>query len=267
MRSWGHGCPIVLVHGVALTSRVWAKQAAFLPRAGLRVVAYDQRGHGGSRAGSAGFTVAEFGRDLATVLEHLDLRDAVAVGHSMGGIAAQELLVEHAAVVRERVSGVVLLSTTVQPLLGFTRRVRLATRRVVPAFDPAMVMAHRSVGTALARIGFGRAPRASDVELTRRMLAGCDPVTSSEATRAIFGFDASTMLGEVAVPALVVVGTHDVITPPRDAHRLVAALPGARLEVIEGGGHMLMLEHTQLLDDLLIEFARSALPGRKGNND
>jgi non-heme chloroperoxidase len=257
----GSGPPVVLVHGVTLTSQVWTRQWASWPDRGLTVVTYDQRGHGRSRVGSAPWSMATFANDLAAVLEALALTDAVVVGHSMGGITTQALLLDHPEVVAARLRGVVLLSTTARPHVGTTRRIRLATRRLLPRFDPAKVMAHPVVGRVLARIGFGRDPRSEDVELTRRLLAACDPETSRGAVRAVFDFDATARLGEVALPTLVVGGTRDVITRPRDARRLARSIPGARLEELDGAGHMAMLERPEELEELIVGFVRAVVPG------
>ena len=101
----GEGPTVLLSHGVTLTSRVWVKQFAELPELGFRVVAFDHRGHGESLAGDSGHSVSNLGWDVRSVIEGLDLRDVVVVGHSMGGIAVQAFAIEHPDVVRERVLG------------------------------------------------------------------------------------------------------------------------------------------------------------------
>ena len=83
----GHGPPILLSHGVTITSRVWVKQFRSLPRGGVRVIAFDHRGHGESTVGGTGYSVDNLAADMRTVIEALDLRDAILVGHSMGGVA------------------------------------------------------------------------------------------------------------------------------------------------------------------------------------
>ena len=107
----GSGPPIVLSHGVTLSVRTWVRQLETLPAQGFRVVAFDHRGHGHSQVGESGFSVDNLGDDVRSVVERLDLRDAVLVGHSMGGIAVQSFLLRHPEVAAERIKGVVLLST------------------------------------------------------------------------------------------------------------------------------------------------------------
>jgi pimeloyl-ACP methyl ester carboxylesterase len=253
--SRGEGPPIVLAHGVTLSSRVWVKQFDSLPAAGARVIAFDHRGHGESTVGDSGHSVENLGRDLRTVLEDLDLHDAVLVGHSMGGMAVQELVIRHPEVVRERVRGVVLLSTMAKTQLSASRRLRCAVERMSERFTLGSIMARPELGTMFVRIGFGREPVASHLELTREMLATCDAETSREAVNALFGLDLTAELPSVDVPTLVIGGTRDVITPPGESRRIARLVPAARLVMFEGAGHMLMLERTAELDALIIDFA------------
>jgi len=107
--SRGDGPAVVFCHGVTLSSRVWAKQFETFPAAGYRAVAFDSRGHGESRAGDTGHSLDNLADDLRTVLEELDLRDVVLVGHSMGGMEVQAFAIRHPDVAEERDAGIVLL--------------------------------------------------------------------------------------------------------------------------------------------------------------
>lgn len=252
----GEGPPIVLAHGVTISSRVWVKQFESLPRAGARVVAFDHRGHGESTVGESGHSIANLGRDLAAVLVGLDLTGAVLVGHSMGGMAVQELAIRHPELVRERVRGIVLLSTASRTRLTGSPRVRSLAEQVSGHLTLGSVMSHPDLGLMFARIAFGSEPLASHVELTREMLATCDAETSREAVNALFGLDLVAELDRIAVPTLVVGGTHDVLTPPAESRLIAERVPGARLVMFEHAGHMLMLERAAELDALILDFAR-----------
>jgi pimeloyl-ACP methyl ester carboxylesterase len=251
----GSGPTIVLAHGVTLTSRVWVKQFETLPAAGARVVAFDSRGHGESSIGESGHSVENLGHDLRTVLEGLDLRDVVVVGHSMGGMAVQELAVNHPEVIAARVRGIVLLSTMAKTQLSASRRLRRLVEQLSERFTLGSIMSRPELGTMFARIGFGREPLASHLELTREMLATCDAETSREAVNALFGLDLTKELPHARVPTLVIGGTRDVITPPHESRRIASLVPGARLVMFEDAGHMLMLERTAEVDALILDFA------------
>jgi len=255
--SRGQGPVVVFCHGVTLSSRVWAKQFASFPAAGFRVVAFDSRGHGESRVGETGHSLDNLADDLRTVLEELDLRDAVLVGHSMGGMAVQAFAIRHPGVVDERVAGLVLLSTSSHNLVSDARRVRGALEKAVNVGpDVATFMRQRNLGLLLARIGFGDDPNPSHVEATRQMLAACGKETTREAVSALLRLDLTEGLPAVKVPTLVVVGTADALTPPRDSRRIAELVPDARLVEYPGAGHMLMYERTEAVDALIMGFAR-----------
>lgn len=258
-----HGAPVVVFcHGVTLSSRVWAKQFASFPAAGFRAVAFDSRGHGESRAGDTGHSLDNLADDLRTVLEGLDLRDVILVGHSMGGMAVQACAIRHPDVIDERVLGLVLLSTSSHNLVSDAKRVRGAIERVVNVGpDVGTFMRQRNLGLLLARIGFGDDPNPSHVEATREMLAACDKATTREAVAALLHLDLTEGLPELQIPTLVVVGTADALTPPRDARRIAELIPGARLVEYPGSGHMLMYERTDEVDALIMDFARECQAG------
>jgi non-heme chloroperoxidase len=258
----GTGPTIVLCHGVTLSVRTWVKQLERLPDLGFSVLAIDSRGHGESRAGESGHSVANLALDLRTVLEQLDVRDAVLVGHSMGGIAVEALASYHPEIIEKRVRGVVLLSTLARTVFTDARRLQRLVERhgnLLPDFGG--LMARRNLGLLLARIGFGRDAQPSHVELVRQMIEACDPETTRESTRALLGLDLVPDIGRIRVPTLVVCGSADLITPPAESRRLAATIPGARLHMLEGGGHMLMLERADEVDRLIVDFAREVLGG------
>jgi pimeloyl-ACP methyl ester carboxylesterase len=254
----GEGSPIVFAHGVTNSSRTWFHQLDELPRSGFRAIAYDHRGHGGSVLGSAGHSVENLALDLCTVLEALDLRGAVLVGHSMGGVAVMEFVTRFPELAAERVAGIVLLSTLARTPLGShsTRtkaRIEKITKR---APDMSWVWSSPNLGFLLARLGFGRDPQPSHVELVRQMLSECPPETRLDAPRALIGLDLTPQLPNIRIPTLVIVGTADLLTPPAQARLITELIPGSRLEVLPGGGHMLMLERTEALNRMIVDFAR-----------
>jgi pimeloyl-ACP methyl ester carboxylesterase len=255
----GSGAPIVLSHGVTLSVRTWIRQLETLPAQGFRIVAFDHRGHGESTVGDSGFSIDNLGDDIRSVVERLDLRDAVLVGHSMGGIAVQSFLIRHPEVAAERVKGVVLLSTLARVPLSGARAKGLRTfidRVGTLAPDSTRLWGSPNLGFVVARVGFGRDAKPSHVELVRRMMFECAADTRRESPRSLLGLDLTARLPEVRIPTLVIGGSADVIAPPAESRRIAKLIPGARLEIVAGGGHMLMLERTELIDQLITDFAR-----------
>jgi len=212
----GDGPPIVLSHGVTNSIRTWYYQLESLPREGFHVIAYDHRGHGQSKVGSAGHSVDNLAYDMLSVVEGLDLHGAVLVGHSMGGVAVQAFVTRFAEIAAERVAGIVLLSTLARAPLGShsTRAKRRIEQITNHAPDMSWLWSSPNVGFLMARLGFGRDPHPSHVELVRQMLRDCPPSTRLEAPRALMGLDLTGDLPNVHLPTLVVVGTGDLLTHP-----------------------------------------------------
>ena len=254
----GDGPPIVLSHGVTLSVRTWFHQLELLPKEGFRAIAYDHRGHGESVLGEAGHSLENLTEDLKTVLTSLDVLDAILVGHSMGGVAVQSLVVDHPELVRERVRGIVLLSTLARTPFG-SRSTQMKARleklfNRVP--DSTALWERKNLGFLMARLGFGRDPQPSHVELVRRMMIACSAETRRDAPRVLVGLDLLPALSKVEIPTLVIGGTADIITPPAYAEQIADAIPDARLELLQDGGHMLMLERTEAVNRLIVDFAR-----------
>jgi non-heme chloroperoxidase len=248
----------VLSHGVTLSVRTWFHQLEQLPKEGFRTIAFDHRGHGKSVLGEEGHTLDNLGRDVRTVLERLDLHNAVLVGHSMGGVAVQSFVTQFPEIAADRVAGIVLLSTLAYTPLGSrSTRTKARIEKILKrAPDSQWLWDSRNLGFVVARVGFGRDPRPSHVELVRTMMSECTPETRLEAPRVLIGLDLTHELPEVKIPTLVIGGTADVLTPPFEARQMARLVPGARLELLKGGGHMLMLERTEELDRLIADFAR-----------
>lgn len=112
-KDWGSGQPIVFSHGWPLSSDDWDNQLLFFVAQGYRVVAHDRRGHGRSTQTAEGHDVDHYADDLAAVVEHLDLHDAIHVGHSTGGGEVVRYLARHG----ERRAAKAALISAVPPLM------------------------------------------------------------------------------------------------------------------------------------------------------
>lgn len=261
----GSGQPIVLLHGITLSARTWHYQFEDLADR-HRLFAVDLRGHGTSTHGEDEWDLARLAGDLADVFAHFDLRDAVLVGHSMGGMVALRFALDHADVLRERVAGLVLMSTSGGPVVRLAAFQAL-TDAVTPVAKKAMALGDRIPGGMFAsndlsylifRLGMGRDVAPEHVELNRLMTAGTPISVWSELIGHVAGFDVRDRLGEIDLPVRVMVGTRDLLTPPAFARQLVAKLPRAEpLAAFVGAGHMLMLERRVEVAEGLRAFAAS----------
>ena len=251
---------------MTLTYEVWNYQLHDLADR-FRVIAVDQRGHGRSQPGSEPADLTRLGTDLLTVLQVLDLHDAVLVGHSMGGMVLLRLAADRLDALSERVAGIVLVATSGGPLsrlpyweLLARTLARLAALRLhrsnqvgrglLPAGDLAYVVARRS---------FGDHPEPRHVEMTRAIIDDTSAAVVGELLGDVMTVDVGDPLGAVELPALVIVGSKDRLTPPWHARRLAAALPRAELLTLAGCGHMVMLERPRELAAALERFDRWCL--------
>jgi pimeloyl-ACP methyl ester carboxylesterase len=260
------GGTFVLVHGWTNDRRIWAPVARLLVERGHNVVLYDQRGHGSSRAGDDGMTIAALGADMRAVLEHLDLRDAVVAGHSMGGMAAQALAIDHAEVVDERVAAVALVSTAAADLGAVGPAKKLAPR-VLGSSVVNRFVSHSRLGPFLVRGTMGKTPTLANLRVMQDTFCAMDPSARASFYEAMEAMDLREGLADVSVRVVVVSGTRDQLVAHANSRRLGDAIAGAHFEAVPDAGHMLPLETPGLLADLLEDLAASsASPARRAAN-
>ena len=254
--------PIVLLHGVTLTNDIWTYQLADLAGR-FRVLAIDHRGHGRSTAGDGGYGVARLAADLAEALDHLDVNGAVLVGHSMGGMTVQQFAVDVPDMARQRVAGLVLMCTTSRAAPQLTLG-PLVARGIVPASQrglrlsarlPGGLLPSNDLSYLLMRVGFGKDPSPTHVELTRAIEAAIVPAVLSELLTELFSFDRADDIERIDRPTLVVAGELDHLLPVFHGREIAGRIPGAELVVLPGCGHMPMLERREQLAELIGGFA------------
>lgn len=226
----GEGLPIVFVHGFTTTSRFWEQQLPAL-EGRYRVVRLDLPGHGRSPAPADGdYTVEGFAEVLDAVFRERDLDGAVLFGLSMGGSIA----IRFAARDPGRLRGLALVGATA---CGFGPDVQeeevLASIERLGVEAASQAVIHRSFGTAA---------NAALVEWAAQEVTQTPRHVAEQAVRSLNRFDGRGLLGAIAMPAWVVCGTEDVITPPSESRYLAQHLPDATLDWIESAGHFPMLE-------------------------
>lgn len=254
----GSGPAILLVHGVTLSSAIWSPLLREL-RADHRVVAVDLRGHGTSVAGSRGMDFERQADDLLEVLDALALTGATLVGHSMGGMISQVLLSRSAKAIGGRIDGFVALDTSTGPVTQSRAGRRFGVHLEQLAGKVLTRSSHRGASVFpgedaavwLTRASFGASPSAAEVELARSQTQSMAPATTAEILGPLLAFDGRGLLASIDTPTTVVVGSRDLLTPPRQARRLAAGIRDASMVVVKGAGHMVMLEATELLADVV----------------
>ena len=253
IRRSGSGPTVVLVHGLTGNRDDWGPVARRLITDGFEVVAIEFRGHGDSSPGRDGYGPRRLAGDLAQALSALDLSDVILVGHSMGGIASMTLMLEHPELAAERVRKLAVLASTAtlqQPQTRYGLQflsVELLDR--FTRFDERL-----RLGTGL--VAFGRHPNLELVDYLIESTARCPHDVRREATAALVDYEISDQLHRIGHDTLVIGGTNDWLTPLRYSRQIANGIPRARLQIINGGGHMIMFEAADRIGFLLAEFAR-----------
>ncbi|MFD7504480.1 alpha/beta fold hydrolase [Streptomyces sp. NPDC059850] len=241
---------VVLVHGWTCSTAFWAPVLRELA-ADHRVVVYDQRGHGRSTApGPGGYRTDTLADDLEAVLEQTlePGRRAVVVGHSMGGMTVMAAAGRPA--LRERAAAVVLCSTGASRLVERARVVPLRSERARARIHRAILGARVPMGPVtpvakrLLRYGtMGPGATPAMVEACARIVHACPRVVRAGWAHVMSDLDLDARVGLLTMPAAVIVGTADRLTPPEHAHAIAAALPRCTgLTELPGLGHMTPVE-------------------------
>lgn len=238
----GEGPPAVLVHGYTVTLAEWNLVWDDLLARGFRVIAFDQRGHGRSTLGSEGIGSAPMAADIAAVLEHFDVADAVLVGHSMGGFVTIRALLDHAGVA-QRLRGLVLFATWAGRVLDGAPQNKLQ----IPLLERGILqrlIRYRTVGVLFGAAQCGARPSPAMVSVFTEGFR--QHVEEHGAllpiVRAFSREDRYPRLGEITVPTVVMVGAADRTTPPSHSRRMADGIPGARLVTVPDAGHALNWE-------------------------
>lgn len=253
LTSAGTGPTVVFAHGWTESSSIWDVVATELSDTGHHVVVYDQRGHGRSTVGSAGFGIERLGEDLGEVLAAIDASDAVLVGHSMGGMTVMALLAHDSDLVRARTRGSVLVSTAAA---GLSRPGRLddIAGRVVGSEWAGRAFAGR-LGPRLTRRSLGRRADPVHAAATAALFAATAASTRQGCYVAMSAMDLRPELGSIQHPVVVVVGAKDHLTPPRFAREIARLIPGSELVVIPDAGHQLPFEAPKRLVSIIRSLA------------
>jgi 3-oxoadipate enol-lactonase len=242
--------PVVLVHPLGVTHRLWDATAAVL-RDRYRVVRYDVRGHGASAIPPGPYSLAEMAEDARELLDALGLGAVHVVGMSMGGCIGMALALAHPA----RVQSLVLCDTTACYGPGVTPmwedRVRVAE---TAGMTPELVERTMAIWFSPAY----RARHKDVVDGVAAMLAATDPRGYAAAIRAIGWADQRDRIGAIRVPTLVVVGEKDPGTPVAMSREIVERIAGARLAVLPGAMHCSPVEVADAFHRELTTFLEAA---------
>lgn len=241
---------VVFAHGWTLAHTVWIPFIELIQAAhNVRIIAYDQPGHGRSTLGKDyRATICALGETLAEVLEStVPDGPVILVGHSMGGMTIMAYAGAHPGEIGDRVRGILLTGTSAGDI---TRRFKGVESVVMRAIHRAPMI---PTGNFITQRGqrhslFGDRCKPEDLAFTVKVMASTPLPTLSRYYLALMDHDETENLGHLSRTSTVfMVGEKDRLTSTRHARRMHTAVPGSRLVLVPGAGHMLMFEAPDLL--------------------
>ncbi|MEP7273872.1 MAG: alpha/beta fold hydrolase [Acidobacteriota bacterium] len=246
-RDAGSGAPLVLLHAFPLNQSFWDDQvAAFAPS--FRVITLDWRGFGESGLGETPSSMDVFSEDLSALLDFLQIEKVTLCGVSMGGYAAFSFLRKYP----HRVSALVLADTrstsdTEEARANRLKMAALAREQGSPIIADQMIPKLLGAGTL-----------ANNPAVAARVRAMIEANSGEGIARALLGMaerrDSTPLLPGIKCKTLVIVGEDDTLTPPKDSEAMATAIPGARLVIIPGVGHLSNIENPSEFNRVLGEF-------------
>ena len=250
----GSGAPVVLIHGWSLAAAIWSSQADWLAAQGLRVVAYDRRGHGTSDKPADGYDFDTLAADLAAVLDQLDLRDVTLVGHSMGAGEVARYLARRGTA---RIARTVLVAPTTPFALWTPDNPDGTDGALYDKMVAALEAAPAGYLAAGAPGLLGRKAEPELVEWALSLAKQASPQALVKCLRALSQTDFRADMQAFTIPTLIITGTGDQPAIVRSSQRSAAAIAGSRIELYEGAPHGLFLTDGERFNRDLLRFIRS----------
>jgi non-heme chloroperoxidase len=259
-KVWGDGPPVVFSHGWPLSADAWDNQLELVASAGYRAIAHDRRGHGRSTQTWAGNTMDQYADDLAALIDHLDLADAVLVGHSIGGGEVVRYLGRHGT---GRVGKVVLLESVTPGLLQTQAnpdgtpldvfdQIRAGVAADRSQFFKDLAVAFYGADTPGAQVSQGVLDQFWLLCMQVGLKAAYDGI--KELSESDFTDDLAT----IDVPALVVHCEDDqIVYLAATAPRAASMLSDATLKIYPGGSHGLIGEFEAQFNHDLLNFIKA----------
>ncbi len=267
---------VIFCHGLALDQGAWHYQRRDLDDLG-RLVLWDQRGHGRSGRGDKAHTsIDQLGRDLLAVIEATAPHGPIVlIGHSMGGMTVMALADQQPELFGSRIVGVALVATSPGRLAEFSLGVPAAAGRALWRLAPTalsalhrrpqLVSRGRQLGSDVQYVLTKRYAFATDVPPSLVHFVGAmHEQTPLDVLAELFpAFDSHDKLDALdvlnGVETLILVGEGDLMTPASHSRAMLESVPGAELVVLPEAGHMLMLEHPDIVTDHLRALVERAL--------
>nr|WP_245643643.1 alpha/beta hydrolase [Roseateles chitosanitabidus] len=258
-KDWGTGQPVVFSHGWPLSADAWEDQMLFLGQHGFRVIAHDRRGHGRSSQSWNGNDMDTYADDLAAVLDKLDVKNAILVGHSTGGGEVARYVGRHGT---KRVAKVVLVGAVPPTMMKSAAYPNGLPKDVFDGIRAGVTADRSQFYKDLTTPFFGANRTGSKVSQGMRdsfWLQGMQGSLKSQfdCIKQFSETDFTEDLKKINVPTLIIHGDDDQIVPIGNSAELsVKLVPNAKLKVYPGGSHGLAATAKDQLNADLLAFAK-----------
>lgn len=256
-RDWGTGQPVLFSHGWPLSGDAWAGQMQFLVDKGYRVIAHDRRGHGRSDQPSGGNVMDRYADDLAELIESLDLKDIVLVGHSTGGGEVVRYIGRHGT---DRVAGLVPISAIPPLMLKTDANPDGVPKEVFDGIRSGVLNGRSQYYRDLAEPFFGANRPGSNVAQGTKdefwlVSMQCGVKTAYECVAVFSETDLTEDLRRIDVPTLFLHGDDDQIVPfANSAAKGSKIVSGSTLKVYPGAPHGIPQTHQDQVNADLLAF-------------
>jgi len=249
----GEGPPLLLIMGMSGTALHWGEPFLERLREQFDVIAYDHRGVGASSRLDGAVTIEQMAQDASGLLDALGLQSAHVLGISMGGMIAQELALAHPEQVRTLTLGCTYCGGQGSALADPADLQELVAAMTSGDRERAI----RAGWEINVSEGFAREPRPwADFQAIARRRAVAVPVVMAQ-MQAIAAHDTKARLPALAAPTLVIHGSVDRLLPVANGRLIADQIPGSRLEVLDGVGHLFFWELPERSAQLVSEHATS----------
>lgn len=241
------GTPLILVHGVGDSHRVWDAILPGLPDA-RPIIRYDLRGHGASPRPPGPYTIGDLAADHVALLRRLGHERADTIGFSLGGLVCQAVAIDHPRRVRRLV--------VIGSVAGRTdlERARVLERLRLVREQGPLAVAKESVSRWFTADYLAAHPEAADETLHR--MAELDPVAYAHCYEVLATTDLADQLPTVTAPTLALTGEHDVGSPPRMTEFIAQRIPDARAVIVPDSRHAVLREQTDRIAEEVARFVR-----------
>ena len=256
-KDWGHGPPVVLIHGWPLDADMWEYQAPVLAHAGYRVISYDRRGFGRSDQPWSGYDYNTFADDLKAVIDTLALKEAALVGFSMGGGEIARYMSRAGGA---NVSRAVLVSAVTPYMLKTADNPEGVDRSIFESMIAGLKKDRPAFLASFSKGFFGAGLLSSPVSSDLIQWAGnlallASPKATVDCVTAFGETDFRADMAAITVPTLVIHGGDDKTVPlGASGKRAAAMIPSAELKVYDGAPHAVPFTHAERLTQDLLAF-------------